>query len=50
MVKFLFLIGKNPKPCLPITQLSNTLTLFFIKVFKILHEACQRINDEVKER
>ena len=34
-LKFLFLIGKKPKPCLPITQLSNILTLFFIRVFLI---------------
>ena len=31
--EFLFFIGKNPKPCLPITQLSKILTLFLIKVF-----------------
>ena len=35
-LKFLSLIGKKPKPCFPITQLSNILTLFFINVFLIM--------------
>ena len=33
--KFLSLIGKKPKPCLPIVQLSNIFTLFLTTVFLI---------------
>ena len=32
---FLSLIGKKPKPCFPIVQLSNIFTLFLIKEFLI---------------
>ena len=35
-LKFLLLFGKKPKPCFPITQLSNIFTLFLIKVFRII--------------
>ena len=35
-LRFLLLLGKNPKPCLPITQLSRIFTLLPIKVFLII--------------
>ena len=35
-LKFFLLLGKKPNPCLPITQLSKTLTLLLINVFLII--------------
>jgi hypothetical protein len=35
-LRFLFLFGKNPKPCFPTTQLSKTFTLLLISEFLII--------------
>ena len=35
-LKFFLLTGKKPNPCLPITQLSKTVTLLSINVFLII--------------